>query len=99
MKIILTQGYKKNGNYIKEVELNENITMSMEEEALDMCIMLGKPKNLITAEICSLAVATGLSYDDIRSLHPFDYGLLKKEYDSFFSAVPQGTQEQTDLTQ
>lgn len=100
MKVTLTQGYEKNGKTIKEVEMLEKLTIGMEEEALDMCIALGKSRNLISAEICSIALATGLTYDDVRSLHPFDYELLKKAYNSFFSKAPAAeVQETADLMQ
>lgn len=100
MKISLIQGYKKNGETVKEVEMREKLTIGMEEEALDMCIALGKSKNLISAEICSIALAAGLTYDDVRSLHPFDYELLKKAYNSFFSKAPTAqAQEAANLTQ
>ena len=84
MKITLAQGYMKNGETIKDIELKEKITIGMEEEALDMCIMLGKATNILTAEICSLAVAAGLTYDDVRNLHPYDYNLIKGAYNRFF---------------
>lgn len=100
MKISLIQGYKKNGETVKEVEMREKLTIGMEEEALDMCIALGKSRNLISAEICSIAIAAGLTYDDVRSLHPFDYELLKKAYNSFFSKAPTAqAQEAANLTQ
>lgn len=100
MKIQLTDGYIKNGETIKEVELKERITIGMEEEAFDMCVMLGKANNLITAEICSLAVATGLKYDDIRSLSSYDYELIRKEYHRFFyqTLKPAKQPEQKNLT-
>ncbi|MFG6360333.1 phage tail assembly protein [Taurinivorans muris] len=88
MKITLAQGYMKNGETIKDIELKEKITIGMEEEALDMCIMLGKATNILTAEICSLAVAAGLTYDDVRNLHPYDYNLIKGAYNRFFSKTP-----------
>mgnify|MGYP001044228559 FL=1 len=88
MKITLAQGYMKNGETIQDIELKEKITVGMEEEALDMCIMLGKATNILTAEICSLAVAAGLTYDDVRNLHPYDYNLIKGAYNRFFSKAP-----------
>lgn len=89
MKITLAQGYMKNGETIKDIELKEKITIGMEEEALDMCIMLGKATNILTAEICSLAVAAGLTYDDVRNLHPYDYNLIKGAYNRFFQKLRQ----------
>lgn len=97
MKITLKQGFYKGSALIKEVEMKEKITIGMEEEALDMCIALGKAKNLISAEICSIAHATGLTYDDVRSLHPSDYSLLKTEYYRFFSNVPPLTEQTTEI--
>lgn len=92
MKITLTQGYVKNGETIKEVEMKENFTIGMEEQALDMCIVMGKQNNIFTAEFCSIAVATGLKYDDVRNLCPSDYELLRKEYYRFFYKTPEPTE-------
>lgn len=100
MKIQLTDGYMKNGETIKEVELKERITIGMEEEAFDMCVMLGKSRNLITAEICSIAVATGLTYDDVRNFSSADYNLVRGEYNNFFYKTPKQAKqaEQKNLT-
>lgn len=96
MKIILTDGYIKNGEIIKEVEIKEKITIGMEEEALDMCIILGKAKNMISAEMCSLAVATGLTYDDIKNLSSYDYDLLRSKYYFFYNTPKRRKQSEQE---
>lgn len=92
MKIQLIDGVIKNGETIKEVEMKEKITIGMEEEALDMCILLGKAKNMISAEMCSLAAATNLTYDDIRNLSSYDYDLLRNKYYFFYNTPKQQKQ-------
>jgi len=99
MKITLQEGFIKNGQQIKEVEMQEKITIGMEEQALDMCIMLGKQANILTAEMCSLSVATGLTYDDIRNLSSYDYQILRKNYNFFYNAPQKVKQEKQPLTQ
>ncbi len=80
MKVTLHTGIKRNGAYIKELEMPEIITVGMEEDAFDMCLNLGKANNLLSAEICTLAVLTGSNYDEIRNLPIYDISMLREKY-------------------
>lgn len=80
MKVTLHTGIKRNGEYIKELEMPEIITVGMEEDAFDMCLRIGKGNNLLSAEICTLAVLTGSNYDEIRNLPVYDISILREKY-------------------
>lgn len=95
-EIILKSAITLNGTPVTRIMMREP-TVGTEEDAMTLAISLGKERNPISAEMCTMGLLTGVPYDVIRQMSVLDYQKLRTAYDFLTRPTVEG-QPESELT-